>query len=454
MGFVDSDIAGGFDTPTSRSVDIDFGTNANRVCVAYVTCATGAITDVTVNGVSMGSAKGSVATHFGKTEYMFIATVSGTGTLTVQVTIGSAGNLVLYAESWDGVDQTTIHRTVGTNTGSGTAWSSGALTSDAGDVGVTCGVAMGGSGTISATSPTVLRATDVEDNDSDSYSAAGEAPEGATTTLEGGISPSDTWYVIGASLIPAAGGGGSAATPEVAPTPDAESESHTGTTGSASETSFSWSHAIAAEADGLLVFTFVNANADNATGVVVDPTGVNKSLSAINGGRAVDTAGEPGDCKAWFINAQEGMPRGSTFTIRVDRTNNANVMYAVAFSVLGDPNEGGVSIVGSPVLLQENQALAEQAIDTGAILALRYAGVNSGLAAPPGAGASSTAGPSIDFGARGVASARETTGGAGSRSVGFSAAADDVAAVHVAVGNLRMLKQRRRRDHGTRLLRR
>jgi len=212
---------------------------------------------------------------------------------------------------------------------------------------------------------------------------------------------------------------------------DASAESHAGTTGSASEAFFDFTITPVGTARGLLVFTFVNANADNALSVKIDPTGANTDVPAVSGGRAVDTATEPGDCKAWFLGA--GLPAGA-MTIRVNRTNNANVMYAVAVTVTaaGDTQAYTPGIV----LLQEDGTLAEQSVDDGSpgTNSLRYAGINSGLAAPPAQGTNSTTTQSIDFGARVASLVRENTAGQGSRSVGWSTAtSDDRAAVHLAV---------------------
>lgn len=204
-------------------------------------------------------------------------------------------------------------------------------------------------------------------------------------------------------------------------------ESHSGTTGSASEASFSWSHTSPdGSPQGVLVFTFVNANADNATGVTYGGA----ALSAVGGGRAVDTAGEAGDCKAWFLGAS--VPTGNV-TVEVTRTNNANVMWATSITVtaLTDTEVTGVQ------LLQENQTLSAVNVDDGSpgTNSLRFAGCNWGGPDVPTADGSSTALGGIDFGARCIGTVQETTAGQGSRPVGFEtgATSDDVAAVHLAV---------------------
>jgi hypothetical protein len=225
---------------------------------------------------------------------------------------------------------------------------------------------------------------------------------------------------------------------------DASSESHTGTSGSASQASFTWTHTPVGSPTGILVFTFTNANADNATAV----SWGGLSLTAVSGGRAVDTAGEPGDCKAWFFGGTTSqLSARSNDTVTVTRTNNANVMYAVAVTVtsasgfLPEVHTAGI------VLLSTDGTLAEQSVTDGSpgSDSMRFAGINSGLAAivsnptTPGTnnlshGASSTWLQSIDFGARVIGVVRETTAGQGSRSVGFRATtSDDRAAVHLAI---------------------
>lgn len=212
---------------------------------------------------------------------------------------------------------------------------------------------------------------------------------------------------------------------------DAESESHAGTTGSLSEASFSWTHSPSGTARGVVVFVFSTGNTTNqATGV--DYGGV--SLTEVSGGTAVDSAGETGVCTAYFLGAS--LPSGNQ-TITVARNNNSTGMYAVAFTVTA-ANDTEVYEAGI-ALLQGDGTLAEQSVDDGTpgTNSLRFAGLNSGLPDVPSAGANSTSGPSIDVGARVIASVYETTAGQGSRNVGFSSGtSDDRAAVHLAVREL------------------
>lgn len=208
---------------------------------------------------------------------------------------------------------------------------------------------------------------------------------------------------------------------------DAASESHTGTSGSANEATFSWTHTPLGAPRGVLVFTHSRAAADIALAVTYG--GV--PLTAVPGGRAVDTSGsEVCDCKAWMLGS--GIPAGPQ-TLVVTRTNNATVMYAAAATVTAPSDTQAIA----PVLLQEDGTLAEQGVDDGspATSSLRFAAVSSGLnAGLPGVGASSTAMIDINYNGTLAMVVRETTAGQGLRPVGFSSGTlDDRAAVHLAV---------------------
>jgi hypothetical protein len=210
---------------------------------------------------------------------------------------------------------------------------------------------------------------------------------------------------------------------------ESATESHTGTTGSANQASFDISVPFTASTKGLLVFTFVNANAADALSVKIDPAGANTDVPAVDFGEAVDSAGEPGRCKAWFLGS--GLPTATT-TVRINRTNNGNVMYAVAITVTAGGGTGALGVLK----IEGDGTLVEQSVDDGSpgTNSVRYAGVNSGLAAVPAAGASSTVLHGIDFGTRVIQTVRETTAGQGARNVGFSSGtSDDRAAVHLAI---------------------
>lgn len=210
---------------------------------------------------------------------------------------------------------------------------------------------------------------------------------------------------------------------------DAASESHAGTTGSVSVASFNWTHTPVGTPKGVLVYTFVGPGSSSDLATAVDYGGTN--VPAVSGGRAVDTAGEPGDCKAWFLGSS--VPTGAQ-TVTVTRTNNAATVYAIAFTVTA---AGDTEVYTAGIVLEQTDGtLAEESVDDGSpgTNSQRFGAVNSGLAAVPAAGAATTAGPSIDYGTRVVASGYETTPGQGSRSVGFSdATSDDRAGVYLAV---------------------
>jgi hypothetical protein len=217
---------------------------------------------------------------------------------------------------------------------------------------------------------------------------------------------------------------------------DASVESHTGTTGSTSAASYNWTHTVVGVPRGILIFAYTNANADN--NLSVDYGGVN--IPKVPGGEAIDTTTEPGRCTAFFRGT--GIPTGNQ-TVTVTRTNNANTCYAVSISVTAG-NDTAVP-PGSIILLQNNQTLAEQSVNDGSPGAnsLRYAGIWSGLAAGGPTGANSTGLQSIIIGsAAGMQTVRETTAGQGARSVGFtSGTSDDVAAVHLAVSEIRFMPE-------------
>jgi hypothetical protein len=207
---------------------------------------------------------------------------------------------------------------------------------------------------------------------------------------------------------------------------DAVSESDTGTSGNASAASFTWNHVPAGTPRGVLVFTFVNANADDATGVTYG--GV--AMARVPGGRALATSTESGDCVAWFLGTGIGT---GTKAVVVSRTNNSDVMYAAAITVTAAADTEACN----PVLQQGSsvQAPAQQSVNdqTTGVNSMRFAGCNYGGSAIPVAGAQSTALIGIDFGVRTIGVVRETTAGQGARLVGFTDASDDCAQVCLAI---------------------
>ena len=172
---------------------------------------------------------------------------------------------------------------------------------------------------------------------------------------------------------------------------DYASESHTGTTGSTSAASFTWTHSGRAAASGgvqgAVVFTFVNTGANHIAGVTYG--GV--AMVAVTSGQALDTAGEPGCCKAWFLG---NSCAGDNQTVSVTCSQNAQVKYAVCATVTGSYN---TKVHLPPVVLQEDGILAEQNINTGGFYAIRYAGIFSGSATPRGVGTNTTSLQQIDY---------------------------------------------------------
>lgn len=224
---------------------------------------------------------------------------------------------------------------------------------------------------------------------------------------------------------------------------DASSESHAGTTGSTNESSFSWSHS-GGTPKGVLVFTFVNADADDAT--VVTYGGVN--LTAVS--RAVDNATgigeEPRECKAWFLGSS--VPTG-TQTVEVTRNNNSNVMYAVAITVTAASDKDTAVHTDGIFLIESNDQATTELITDGSpgTDSMRFAAINSAV------NTYSTTLPStltfgivyvnttfctplhhIDFGNNVIGVIRETTAGQGSRYIGWVGFdTDDIAAIYLAV---------------------
>jgi len=208
----------------------------------------------------------------------------------------------------------------------------------------------------------------------------------------------------------------------------AASESHTGTTGSTNQAAFSWTHTQTGTPQGVLVFvTTFNSTASLITGVTYGSI----ALQRVSGAIAQDAAGEPGRVDLFF--SSKILPTGNA-TITVNRTNNATTLYASAATVTA---ARPIECTGV-VLVEGDGTLAQVNIDDGTpgTNSLRYAAAYSGLASPPPAGANSTLLNNIDIGQYGAALCRETTAGQGSRPVGFAAASDDRAAIHVAVREL------------------
>lgn len=210
----------------------------------------------------------------------------------------------------------------------------------------------------------------------------------------------------------------------------AASESHTGSVGTAGQASFSWTHTQTGTPQGVVVF--VSTYASTAS-LVTSVTYGGVALTRLTGGVAQDAAGELGRLDTFFLGS--GLSAGNQ-TITVNRTNNATVMYAAAATVTAGADTAVPE--ATIVLLEGDGTLATQTVnDTSpGQNSVRYAGCYSGLNTPPTAGTGSTLLNSIDIGNYGSALVRETTAGQGARSIGFTGATDDRAAVHLAIREL------------------
>lgn len=209
---------------------------------------------------------------------------------------------------------------------------------------------------------------------------------------------------------------------------DVTTESHTGTTGHSGGASFDWNHA-AGTPRGVVVFVFTISATKTVTGVTYAQGAEALAMTELPTLAAIDAATEVGRIDVFFL---DDVPAG-TKTIRVNRTNNAVVMTAVSVSL----NAAGEieAYLPTAVVQQGDGAIAQVNIDdrSPGSDSLRLAAAYTGAAAPATAGANSTIGGSLDFGAFGVSTARETTAGQGSRPVGLVAGSDDRAYVAFAV---------------------
>lgn len=210
----------------------------------------------------------------------------------------------------------------------------------------------------------------------------------------------------------------------------AASESHTGTTGSTNQTAFSWTHTQTGTPQGVVVFVSTYASTAD---LISSVTYGGVALTRLTGGLAQDGAGESGRLDTFFLGS--GLGAGNQ-TITVNRTNNATVMYAAAATVTAGADTAVPQ--STIVLLEGDGTLAAQTVDdtSPGTASVRYAGCYSGLNTPPTAGTGSTLLNSIDIGNYGSALVRETTAGQGARSIGFTGATDDRAAVHLAIREL------------------
>lgn len=146
---------------------------------------------------------------------------------------------------------------------------------------------------------------------------------------------------------------------------------------------------------------------------------------------ALDSAGEPGRSYLYFLG--KGIPSGAQ-TVSITHTATATVKHATVASMTAP---GDTQVVASGVD-QADQSNPAVALDSGTALALRYGVIYSGLDAvaslTPTAGI--TAIHDHDFGTFVSRFDRQTSGGSGSFSLGYTAASDDVAMCAVAIASI------------------
>lgn len=209
---------------------------------------------------------------------------------------------------------------------------------------------------------------------------------------------------------------------------DAASESASFTQASTDPQTFT--HTPVGTPRGVLVFAVSRAGfpGDPFTGITYG--GV--SMTAVTGGLASENGAIDGLCKTYFLGSS--IPTGAQ-TVSIDHdTGVTSTRWVSCITVTAAAD---TAISGTPVLIQSSSIdPTEQNVDTGATTALRFAGgfssANS-LATIP-VGANSTAVNDIDFGTEMGVTCRETTGGSGSRPVGFEgSAAEETAFVHLAI---------------------
>lgn len=152
------------------------------------------------------------------------------------------------------------------------------------------------------------------------------------------------------------------------------------------------------------------------------------SMTAVTGGFAQDTVGEPCAIKTWFLGSS--IPTGLQ-SVAVSTTGGLT-MSACCITVTADVDTEYTGVFK----LEEDTTLSEQNIDDGSpgTNSVRFAGISSGRNTPPSAGTNSTVVQSDDYGVTTVSYVRETTAGQGSRPVGWSdGVLDDCAAVFLAI---------------------
>lgn len=198
----------------------------------------------------------------------------------------------------------------------------------------------------------------------------------------------------------------------------------TGTFGTTPDTAspMSWSHNPVGTPRGIIVMIVTNDTTDTVTGVDYDGTALTRVIWQ-------NVAGENGSAYAYFLGSS--VPATDPATVTVTFTGSANHMgVSVSVTASDDTSVEDFAIVTSTSLA--NPAMT---LDT-TVTTLTYGALYSGTAGPTSTApdANHTDITEADLGAETSSTIRRSaTVAAGSPVVGWTSAADDVAAVSLAV---------------------
>lgn len=204
MGYVSRNYSTTSDT--SHSLTVDVGSNAGRAIAVMAYSGAGfTLSTLTIDGVGV-STLASGTDGSGNLYYVAAAVVSGTGTITVTAAWSGAGSTKrLHLMSFDGVDSV---RGGAVAHASSTTPSVTVTTVD-GDMVSLQGNDGAFGRTFSAASPATL--TSATGSNFDAY----ETATGASTTIDGTLNGSASWYAGAIAFQQAAGGGGGGTLPPI-----------------------------------------------------------------------------------------------------------------------------------------------------------------------------------------------------------------------------------------------
>lgn len=183
-----------------------------------------------------------------------------------------------------------------------------------------------------------------------------------------------------------------------------------------------FTHTPVATPRGVVVWIGHTTDVDRIAGVTYGGVAMTRILSMAH------SAGEAVRGYIYFLGSS--IPTGAQ-TVSVDSDGSAGLKHASCATVTASADTV-VNVSGS---LNADQADPQIAVDTGSTSSLRYFGIGTGLNAPSGLTLISgmTAIHDADLGAVSSVFARQTTAAAGSVTVGWTAASDDVAMIAIGV---------------------